>query len=134
MITSCLKTRSYWKGNSEKRDKKKPAKNSSHFSSMKQDELVETLLKETAGQEKLALTDEREDEVKYFFQKWFVAKSAVLSVESHWNSRSYFKIGEYLPDSNPLLSNLSKWYFCVYGICSICSNQSHSWSRLESWR
>ena len=36
---------------------------------MKQDELVETLLKETAGQEKLALTDEREDEVKYFFQK-----------------------------------------------------------------
>ena len=30
---------------------------------MKQDEIVETLLKETAGQEKLALTDEREDEV-----------------------------------------------------------------------
>ena len=35
---------------------------------MKQDEIVETLLKETAGQEKLTLTDEREDEVIVFPQ------------------------------------------------------------------
>ena len=57
-----------WKGNSKKQTEKEPAKNYSHFSNMKQDEIVETLLKETAGQEKLTLTDEREDEVIVFPQ------------------------------------------------------------------